>query len=386
MQMRSVFFSALLMASTLAGCTGCTPPGPDGGPTGTGVVLINELMAKNQTTIADNAGAFPDWLELYNPGDEAVSLAGWTLTDDATEPGKFTFAAGTVLASRAFTLVWADGDPEEGEDHADFKLSGDGEELALFDDEGALADLVTFGPQEVDVSIGRYPDGADEIQVLPVPTPGTSNVVSGDGGVVVDAGPDAGVDAGAPATTVVINEVVLPPGTVVTDHEQLPFTTAWVELWNTGSAAVSLEGHYLSEVDIAGAGARIGAAAEEIPAGGSLVFLLGIGTTWDWLPLTPEAPVHLYLRGPGGEPIDDVSVDDLAPGTSWARLPDGTGAFGAGEPTPRRANEARADAGPADAGDLDAGETDAADVGAGDGGVEADAGDLDAGDVDASAP
>jgi len=34
-----------------------------------GQIVINELMSKNETTIADFEGDYPDWIEIYNGGD-----------------------------------------------------------------------------------------------------------------------------------------------------------------------------------------------------------------------------------------------------------------------------------------------------------------------------
>lgn len=42
---------------------------------GGGQLLINELMTSNKQTLKDEDGASPDWVELYNRGPGAVSLA-----------------------------------------------------------------------------------------------------------------------------------------------------------------------------------------------------------------------------------------------------------------------------------------------------------------------
>ena len=45
----------------------------------THTVVVNEIMASNSNTIADEDGDFSDWIELYNHGDEPVNLLNWTL-------------------------------------------------------------------------------------------------------------------------------------------------------------------------------------------------------------------------------------------------------------------------------------------------------------------
>ncbi|MEZ4932743.1 MAG: hypothetical protein R2788_11550 [Saprospiraceae bacterium] len=42
-----------------------------------GSVVINELMASNQTSISDQNGEFDDWAELYNNSQSAVDISGW---------------------------------------------------------------------------------------------------------------------------------------------------------------------------------------------------------------------------------------------------------------------------------------------------------------------
>ena len=57
----------------------------------TGDVLINEHMAFNAMTRADEYGEYPDWIEIFNTGTGPVDLNGYGLSDDPTEPFKWTF-------------------------------------------------------------------------------------------------------------------------------------------------------------------------------------------------------------------------------------------------------------------------------------------------------
>ena len=54
-------------------------------------LVINELMADNETTIEDpdESGEYPDWIELYNGSGETVILNGLFLTDDLNDPTKW---------------------------------------------------------------------------------------------------------------------------------------------------------------------------------------------------------------------------------------------------------------------------------------------------------
>jgi hypothetical protein len=73
--------------------------GSIGGPTHG--LFINEFMADNDTTIQDpDGGGYPDWIELYNAGPNAIDLGGMYLTDDMNDPTKwvipFEISSGTL--------------------------------------------------------------------------------------------------------------------------------------------------------------------------------------------------------------------------------------------------------------------------------------------------
>jgi hypothetical protein len=149
-------------------------------------IFINEFMADNDNSVQDEAGEYDDWFELYHAGDFEVSLGGLFLTDDLTEPTKWSIPD-TVIGGGEVLLFWADEDGEQGPLHADFKLSKGGEEIGLFDGDGiTIIDSVTFGPQTTDVSSGRYPDGGDQWQFFEVSTPGERNAQLEKGDVTED--------------------------------------------------------------------------------------------------------------------------------------------------------------------------------------------------------
>jgi len=148
----------------------------------TGVVLyINEFMADNETTISDEYGEFDDWVEIFNPGDSDVDMGGLFMTDDLTEPTMWQVPAGVIVPAHGFLLIWADKDMEQGDTHAEFKLSADGEAVGLYASDGVtVIDSIEFGAQEPDISYGRIPDGGVTWDYLTNPTPGESNDMPGD--------------------------------------------------------------------------------------------------------------------------------------------------------------------------------------------------------------
>ena len=120
-------------------------------------------------------GRYSDWLELHNPTATPVSLVGYTLTDDPTQPTRWALPI-TTLAPGAFLVIWASGEDLVTRDswYTSFRLSCAGGYVGLFGPDGQVADEVTFGPQLADVSLGRL-TGSNQWVAFPNPTPGTAN-------------------------------------------------------------------------------------------------------------------------------------------------------------------------------------------------------------------
>jgi hypothetical protein len=142
-------------------------------------IVINEFMADNASTIADESGKFEDWIEIYNYGDEAVNIGGCYITDNYLEPKLFRLREGndsTIIQPKSYLLLWADDDWEEGILHLEFKLSRQGEQIAIYDADGStLIDSVSFQLQLPDQSFGRLPDGQPDWTDFDRPTPGSPN-------------------------------------------------------------------------------------------------------------------------------------------------------------------------------------------------------------------
>ena len=143
-----------------------------------GSLFVNEFMASNQTILADEAGDFDDWIELYNAADSAVHLQGLALTDNLRSPLRWSFPDVTI-AAHGYLLVWADGEEGEGALHVSFNLgAAQGEQLGLFQKSGTHAlvvDTLSFGAQHQDTSYGRIPDGGTDWQFLSAPSPRAAN-------------------------------------------------------------------------------------------------------------------------------------------------------------------------------------------------------------------
>jgi hypothetical protein len=135
-------------------------------------LVINELMADNDLTIADEFGEFSDWIELYNAGDVPVSLSAYYLSDDVGEPQEWPIPD-TVLGPGAFLLIFAS--DRDTLFHANFKITSAGESIYLFERSGELVHAVDSVPLKGDQSWGRVMDGSETWKVFHQPSPGSSN-------------------------------------------------------------------------------------------------------------------------------------------------------------------------------------------------------------------
>ncbi len=162
-------------------------------------VVVNEFLA--HTDLPDT-----DFIELYNPGTQAVDLAGCVLTDDVST-NRFVIPPGTSLPSGGH-VAW---------DQAalGYSLSMHGDDILLVDTNGnRVIAAVRFGAQANGVSSGRFPDGSADMRVLASKTAGSAN-------------------SGLAQQDIVINEIMFNPITAERDDE-------YIELYNRGTGTVDL--------------------------------------------------------------------------------------------------------------------------------------------------
>jgi spore coat protein CotH len=155
-------------------------------------LCINEIMPSNTLTITDNYGDYEDWVELYNPNDYAVDLAGFYLTDSHYIPDtdlsadRISYAQpdSTIIPGHHFKVFWFDEEPTEGVLHVNRKLGADVDGVYLVaPDMLTVVDQFSWNAElgfAADLSYGRYPDGSPIWEMfgssLPVqPTPGSNN-------------------------------------------------------------------------------------------------------------------------------------------------------------------------------------------------------------------
>ena len=128
-------------------------------------VVLNELCAINNGIAPDQSFEYDDWIELYNNSTTTVSLAGYHLSDNLSNPTKWAFPD-TVINPGEYLIVWADEDTLQAGLHTNFSLSSVGEGLYFYDNFGALADQVSYPLQLENITFGRYGNGLGSFMYL----------------------------------------------------------------------------------------------------------------------------------------------------------------------------------------------------------------------------
>lgn len=142
-------------------------------------VQLNEVLASNTLATPDivDFGDYPDWLELKNTGDAAVSLADYYLSDDPGNPYKWPIPATASIPAKGFLLLMADGnDAAPGQVfprgywpwrnftteryHTNFSLSAGGESVILTRVTAATGTLLVHAavPTPAAASVWKFKD------------------------------------------------------------------------------------------------------------------------------------------------------------------------------------------------------------------------------------
>jgi hypothetical protein len=144
----------------LAACSNDDPqtPGGDDMPT---TVAFNEIHS---------TGA-PDWIELYNYGQQEVDIEGLVVFDK--EESTYALPAGHIVAPGDFLILNCD---DQGVGlNLPFKLTSQGEVVTLQSPGGTVLDRVVFPPLENGQTYARFPDGDGAWEVTGFATQNASN-------------------------------------------------------------------------------------------------------------------------------------------------------------------------------------------------------------------
>jgi len=279
-------------------------------------IVINEILASSDSTsgISDARAEYEDWLELYNTSSSDVDLGGWSLSDDILDLDKWSFPAGTTIAAQSYLIIWCDNDSFQNGLHAYFKLAKSGEIVSLSNSAGAVIDQVAYEQQTTNVSWSRIPNGTGAFD-FDEPTHSCSN--------------DANYGPLLMSSSLAINEVLAASDSTGSIVDPSGDVEDWVELINMTNQPIDLYGYFLSDNPANRFKWKI-PYGTNIPANDYLIFWCdndqeeeGLHTNFN-LSSSGESMLLSY---------DDASIVDIttwaiqSANTSYARMPNGTGAF-----------------------------------------------------------
>jgi len=145
----------------------------------TSKVLINEIVALNETVQTDENNEYDDWIEIYNVQDTVVNLSGKFLSDNKYYSGKWKFPENIFINPGEYLIVWCDDDSAESEIHSNFELSSKGEFISLVESDGVtIIDSVTFPSLNNDESYARNTTNSEFWEVSSTATPGSGNLIT----------------------------------------------------------------------------------------------------------------------------------------------------------------------------------------------------------------
>ncbi len=141
-------------------------------------LIVNEVMVSNVDEYVSPANNFDSWVELYNPTDQAVSLAGLWLSDNAANLRQWKVPVDVgILPAKGYKVIWFDNN-DNAPTNVPFGLDVDGGTLYVSDGAGQQI-LAQDYPEGVErVSYARTTDGGENWSMTGSPTPGATNATS----------------------------------------------------------------------------------------------------------------------------------------------------------------------------------------------------------------
>lgn len=207
-------------------------------------IVINEISARNNTTVICSGCDECDWIELHNITSETISLEGFSLTDDPDDYDKPNLS-GTIPANGYLLVLCCTSGCSDADGHFCLRmgLSRYGDHLYLFDTNGLLS-AETDLPETPKKDVSYALDEEGNYHFTIVPTPGDANVIEEYVDIPKPTEEPEPIFTGL-SGSVIISEVLPSNEYSLTDRDG--DRNDWVELFNTTSSDISLNGWYLSD-------------------------------------------------------------------------------------------------------------------------------------------
>jgi len=187
-------------------------------------VVLNEFCTANYSDYNVDSGwgtEYEDWVELYNPLATAVNISGYWLSDDISNPQKWSFPVGTSVAANSYLVVLLSGtgdyDPSYmGALNTSFTVTQtNGEDIVFANAGGTILesyDIGAIGAFQANHSYARTVDGGSDWTIHTDPSPNASN--SGATAVDYVQKPVISVQAGYQAAPINVT-ITAPAGTTI---------------------------------------------------------------------------------------------------------------------------------------------------------------------------
>lgn len=148
-------------------------------------MVINEIQVLNMDQYIDWSFNYGSWIELYNPTDKRISLAGMWISTDVNNPYQYqlTQSAG-VIPANGFKTLFFDHYKEDGNygETADrqvrLKLSSEGGMVSITNHDSTIISMVNYPMATARCSYARKEDGAEIWGTTGTPTFSASNITS----------------------------------------------------------------------------------------------------------------------------------------------------------------------------------------------------------------
>ena len=179
-----------------------------------------------------------EYIELYNPNNEAVDLGGWQLDDEESGSRPYAIAPGMTIPAHGFLLFFRS---ETG-----VALNNDGDEVRLFDPQGNMFDQHVYERSRLDEAWSRTNDGGGTWTNTYQPSPGGPNIAP-----TATPTPTATATLSPTSTpfptpadgAIALNEILTSPQNVDWDgNGSADHLDEWVEIYNSGNTPADLSG------------------------------------------------------------------------------------------------------------------------------------------------
>ncbi|HBW51624.1 MAG TPA: hypothetical protein DEF47_17160 [Herpetosiphon sp.] len=297
-------------------------PQPSLAQTGPTQVVLNEFLA------IPSSGS--EFVELYNPTQSTIDLSGWAVDDIEGGSSPKILPTPTLLAPNAWLVVSLSN-----------VLNNSGDQVRLLNPTGQIIDHYSYTSVSAGLSWSRIPDGIGSWQAATTPTPGSANsqitptiiptntattAPSSTSTVIIQP---SNTSSPQPSPTNLPTSIPVPTQTPTATpnptHIRINELMAapssgkeWVELYNAGDQAIDLHGWQL----------------DDAAAGANPILLEAIIQPASWLVISMtnvynNSADEVRLFDPTGQLIDAFSYSTTISNRTWARIPDGTGAWAA---------------------------------------------------------